>query len=111
MLPSLKEGWPISVMEAGQARVPSVVTDAPGLRDVVIDGRTGFLFARDDAAAMVDRIVSLLTDRELRERMTEAAFRWAEAFTWDRASLDVEQSLGWCLEAQASGRVPLLRTP
>ncbi len=43
VLPSRWEGLPLTVLEAWNAKVPVVVTDVPGSRDLVEDGKTGFL--------------------------------------------------------------------
>ena len=41
--PSPKEGWGISNIEAAACGTPSLASDAPGLRESVVDGRSGFL--------------------------------------------------------------------
>jgi glycosyltransferase involved in cell wall biosynthesis len=41
--PSTKEGWGLTVIESNALGTPNVTTDAPGLRDSVRDGETGFL--------------------------------------------------------------------
>jgi glycosyltransferase involved in cell wall biosynthesis len=55
-----------------------------GLWESVIHGETGFL-ARD-AAELAERVRELVEDRELRERMGDAAERRARTFTWDRSA-------------------------
>ncbi len=39
---SLKEGWGITIIESNACGTPVVASDSPGLRDSVIDGKTGF---------------------------------------------------------------------
>ena len=84
--PSEKEGWGLTVIEANALGVPVVATDAPGLRDSVRDGETGFLVPDGDIAAFADRIGRLLSDDALSARMSEAATAWARHFDWDRAA-------------------------
>src|SRR5690606_1352639 len=49
LLPSLKEGWGLSIIEAAQVAVPSIAyRSAGGVRDSILDGVTGLL-ARDEA--------------------------------------------------------------
>ncbi|MBI4589247.1 MAG: glycosyltransferase [Candidatus Rokubacteria bacterium] len=71
---SLKEGLPLSVVEAMGAGVPVVATDVPGHRDVVIPGETGLLVPPENPVALADAIAALLADPE-RRRMGEAGRR------------------------------------
>ncbi|MCD6502225.1 glycosyltransferase family 4 protein [bacterium] len=87
---SPKEGWGIVGMEAQACGTPVVVSDAPGLRESVIDGKTGFLFDFGDEQQLAERITILLKSRELREKMGVAAVEWASGFTWDRAAKETD---------------------
>jgi len=84
VLPSSKEGWGITVLEAGGYRTPTVASDAPGLREAVQDGVTGLLVPTKDTAAWAAAIERLIRDRALAERMGEAARAYAEGFDWER---------------------------
>jgi glycosyltransferase involved in cell wall biosynthesis len=72
------EGVPKSLLEAAAAARPMVAVDGPGLREVAIDGETGFLVPARDAAALADALQQLAQDGALRRRMGEAARRRAE---------------------------------
>jgi glycosyltransferase involved in cell wall biosynthesis len=91
--PSMKEGWSLSVMEAAQLGIPTIASRTPGLQDVVIDGSTGLLFERDSLDDLSSRIIRLLRDADDRGRMGNQARVWANMFTWDEASLAVEEVL------------------
>jgi len=88
--PSVKEGWGITVIEVNALGVPVVATDAPGLRDAVRDGETGFLVPDGPEGPFVDalagRISSLLSDASLAERLSQAALAWSARFRWDAAA-------------------------
>jgi glycosyltransferase involved in cell wall biosynthesis len=89
--PSPKEGWGLTVVEAAACGTPSVATDAPGLRDSVRRDETGLLVPFADDAAMADALVRILTEPELRARLSRAAVDWASRFQWDecgRRSMD-----------------------
>ncbi len=75
VLPSRHEGLGMAVVEAMFSSVPVVVADAPGLRDLVRDGETGFLFPVDDAEALASRLETLIADPSLRTRIGEQARR------------------------------------
>jgi glycosyltransferase involved in cell wall biosynthesis len=69
VLTSANEGTPVSVIEAQAAGRPVVSTDVGGVRDIVADGRSGFVVAPGDMDAVADRLARLAAQPELRERM------------------------------------------
>jgi glycosyltransferase involved in cell wall biosynthesis len=60
VLPSYREGVPRTLLEAAAMGKPLIATDAPGCRDVVVDGETGWLCPVKDAAALAGCMVQLL---------------------------------------------------
>ena len=60
VLPSYREGVPRTLLEAAAMGKPLIASDAPGCRDVVIDGETGWLCPVKDAAALARCMVQLL---------------------------------------------------
>ena len=81
LCPSVKEGWGLVVTEAGSHRVPTVgYRSAGGLRESVLDGRTGVLV--DDLDEMTAAVEDLLHDENRRLAMGEAAARHAAGFSW-----------------------------
>jgi glycosyltransferase involved in cell wall biosynthesis len=77
VLPTHRESFPRSPMEASAMGVPCVVTDIPGCREVVEDGRNGRLVPVGDVPALAVAILDLLTDRDKARRMGEAGRRLA----------------------------------
>ena len=90
---SEKEGWGLTVIEAGACGTPSVATDAPGLRDAVRDGETGLLVREPAAAALAEALGSVLGDPALRARLGAAALRLAASFDWDRTAAQISAIL------------------
>jgi glycosyltransferase involved in cell wall biosynthesis len=81
LCPSVKEGWGIVVTEAGGHGVPTVAyRSAGGLRDSVLDGRTGLLV--DDIDGLVGAVDTLLGDPSVRGALGTAAAREAARYTW-----------------------------
>ncbi len=95
---SPKEGWGIVGMEAQACGTPAVVSDAPGLRESIIDGKTGFLFPFGDECQLVEKVCTILKSDELRRKMGEAAAEWAAKFTWDKAAKDTHRVISEVLE-------------
>lgn len=93
VLASEKEGWGLSVLEAGACRTPTVASDAPGLREAVVDGRTGVLVPHGDVAALAGSLARLMDDHGLRRALGAGARRYAERFTWDATADGVENAL------------------
>jgi glycosyltransferase involved in cell wall biosynthesis len=91
--PSAKEGWGLTVIESNAVGTPVVATDAPGLRDSVRDGETGYLVPEGDVGAFADRIGSLLEDDGLAGAMSVAARKWSLRFDWDKAADEMAESL------------------
>jgi glycosyltransferase involved in cell wall biosynthesis len=81
------------VIESNALGTPVVATDAPGMRDSVEPGKTGFLVPNGDVDAFADRIGALLSDSELGQRMSASALDWSRRFDWDRAAEQMEASL------------------
>lgn len=75
VLPSHREGVPRALMESAAMGLPGVATDIRGVREVIEEGVTGFLFPLRDVDGFVDKVEQLLADEALRRRMGEAARR------------------------------------
>jgi glycosyltransferase involved in cell wall biosynthesis len=71
-LPSWREGYPRSAMEAAAMALPLVVSDVRGCRQVCDHGENGLRVQVRDAAALQAALVSLLADPVLRARMGRA---------------------------------------
>lgn len=69
VLPSWREGLPCSLMEAMSMGRPVVATDVPGCRDVVTNGRNGFLVPARTPAALAKAIEAFFEDETLASRM------------------------------------------
>jgi glycosyltransferase involved in cell wall biosynthesis len=91
--PSLKEGWGLTVLEAAQCGVPTVASRVSGLRDAIVEGETGELFDRDDMTEMVRKVTRLLRDGERRAALGSKGREWANTFSWDVASEQLEDLL------------------
>lgn len=92
LLASTKEGWGISNLESAACGTPVIASDAPGIRESVIDGSTGYL-VQSNPAAFAEKMRLLIEQPDLVESLGKSARAFAEAFTWDRAANDTEQDL------------------
>lgn len=72
------EGLGMVLLEAAACAVPVVATWHNGIPEVVVDGVTGYLCAEHDEDALAERLIELLRDESLRDRMGRAARSRAE---------------------------------
>lgn len=70
VLPSFIEGHSVASLEAMASGVPIVASKIPANRDIIIDGVNGLLFESGNAADLAEKITSVLTDINLREKMS-----------------------------------------
>ena len=73
VLPSHREGLPVSLMEAAACGRPLIATDAPGCREIVIDDQTGLLVPIENPTKLASAILRLAESRDLRARYGDAA--------------------------------------
>ncbi len=90
---SPKEGWGMVNTEAQACGTPVVAFDAPGIRDSVRDGRTGFLVPWGDVEGLARAVMRLLQEETLRRTFARNARTFAESLSWDRFALELETYL------------------
>jgi glycosyltransferase involved in cell wall biosynthesis len=84
ILPSLSEGHPKALVEAMSCGAAVIANDAPGMRELVEHGKTGWL-CQVDAASLQDAIQALMSNPTLREALGRNARRYAlENFALER---------------------------
>jgi glycosyltransferase involved in cell wall biosynthesis len=66
VLPTYREGFPITLLEAAAMRLPIVTTRVPGCVDAVEDGVTATLVTVRDASALAEAIRYYLDNPDLR---------------------------------------------
>lgn len=78
--PSLLENHSIAVVEAMAQGLPCVTSDAGGLPESVVNEETGFTCPPDEVECFAERIMALLADQPLRDKMGSAGRKRAETF-------------------------------
>ncbi len=71
--PSVFEALGLSLLEAAACGLPAVGARTGGIVDVIDEGATGFLVSPGDREALADRLLALVRDRDLGDRMGRAA--------------------------------------
>jgi glycosyltransferase involved in cell wall biosynthesis len=92
LMPSLKEGWGLSIVEAARVGVPSVAyATAGGVTESILDGVTGVL--AEDEDDLYAAVVELLEDDEQLALMGEKAQLRVGQFTWEAAAERIQAAL------------------
>ena len=86
LMPSYSESFGLVGLEAQACGTAVVASRQVGLASVVRDGVTGFLVDGPDPAAYADRMLRLLEEPGLSERMGQRAARLARGRSWQRAA-------------------------
>lgn len=84
ILPSRLETWGDVLLEAGAYGLPSIGVTGQPMEEIIEDGLTGCLVPPENADELARALHSMLSDRQLRERMGHAARQRVEAmYTWN----------------------------
>jgi glycosyltransferase involved in cell wall biosynthesis len=82
LVPSVREGFGINVIEAASVGTPAIGYNVHGLRDSIRHGETGYLAdAIEDA---VSRIIDLMSDKAGYEKMSDNCLYYSKEFNWDK---------------------------
>ena len=73
VMPSYREGFPNTPMEAGAMGLPNIVTDINGSREIVVDGENGLIVPPRTVQPLYEAMERILTDNVLREKMKQKA--------------------------------------
>lgn len=85
LLSSLSEGFALVIVEAMECGLPVVSFQCPyGPKDLITEGKDGFLVPVGDEQMMADRICALIEDEDLRKRMGKAAKAKAQDYHLDK---------------------------
>lgn len=68
-LPSIREGMPVTLLEAMAMQIPVVVTDVGANREIVEHGVSGYVVKQKDVVSLKDAIMRLIYDREMAAMM------------------------------------------
>lgn len=73
VMPSYREGFPNTVMEAGAMGLPSIVTDINGSREIIIHSENGLIVPSKDVVALYKAMKQMVEEASVREKMAANA--------------------------------------
>ena len=91
VMPSHYESFGLVALEAMSCGTPVIASRVGGLSFTVVEGVTGYQVPDGDDATMADRILHVLQDDELRERLGEQAAQLAACYSWPDVASQLEE--------------------
>jgi len=76
------EGFGIVYIEAGACGKPIVATDAGGIRDAVLDGKTGLIAENENIDDIAHKIIQILDDEALARSLGASGKKYAKEHDW-----------------------------
>lgn len=90
LIPSVREGWNLVAIEAmSQGAVP-IAYNVPGLKDSILNGKTGILVEKDPLA-LAEASISLLNNNKRRITFSQNGFAYSQKFSWDNTYGDFKK--------------------
>lgn len=81
---SVREGWGLVVIEAAFVGTPTVGYNVPGLRDSIIDGKTGVLCSPTPNSC-AEEIIALMKDAKRYKNLEVNCKKWGREFQWEKS--------------------------
>jgi glycosyltransferase involved in cell wall biosynthesis len=91
VLPSLSEGFPVTILEAMACGLPVVATRVGGIPDIVEDGINGYLVDAMDQEMIAEALLKLLKDEELWEEVSNNNREKSKKYRWDTVAAALEE--------------------
>ena len=70
-LTSDNEGTPVSLIEAQAGGLPVITTDVGGVRDIVLEGKTGYIVPKNNVSLFVEKLLLLVENEVERNRLSK----------------------------------------
>jgi glycosyltransferase involved in cell wall biosynthesis len=92
VLPSLKEGFGIVLLEAMAANVPVVAANVGGIPDIIEDGKTGILVEPKNPDGLAEAIMKIYSQPEFTQNLTKNARNNLEKYNWQNIAEKVYEN-------------------
>jgi glycosyltransferase involved in cell wall biosynthesis len=90
VLPSLSEGFPVTILEAMACGLPVVATRVGGIPDILEDGTNGYLVDAMNQEQIAEALLKFLRDEELWKGVSDKNREAAEKYRWDTVAAILE---------------------
>ncbi len=83
--PSIREGWGLVVIEAASVGTQTISYDVSGLRDSIINGKTGVICREHSPKNMAEEAIRFVSSKEKYPEYVKNAKDWAKRFSWKKS--------------------------
>lgn len=77
-LSSDNEGTPVSLIEAQAANLPVLTTDVGGVKDIVLEGETGYIVPKNDLEKYAEKLLFLIENENIRHKMSQNGWNYVQ---------------------------------
>lgn len=84
--PSLKEGFGLTIPEAGIVGTPAVVYNSPGLSEVVINYKTGLVCDKNTTEELFKNLIKLFEDKNLYKILRDGTIKQSKQYDWQKTA-------------------------
>lgn len=88
---SKREGLPLNVVESMLSGNPVVASFNRGHRELIENGKTGYIVAVDDSEKMAEKVLLMLQDEKQKQYIEKNAIRFAQQYTFDNVKKELER--------------------
>ena len=93
LVPAVREGWGLVVTESNALGTPAIGYNVQGLKDSIINGKTGIIVDKNSPEELATHALKLLSDRDLLHRMSNNALEFSRSFNWDYSAEEFDRAL------------------
>jgi glycosyltransferase involved in cell wall biosynthesis len=86
LVPGVHEGWGLVVTESNAMGTPAIAYNVPGLKDSIIDNKTGILVRKNSPKDMAMHAISLISDTGRLAQLSKNALDFSRQFSWDNTA-------------------------
>ena len=91
IMPSLAEGFSLSIMEALACGLPVLVSTNTGYENLVYENNIGYVFEPENEKKIKDLISNLISDKSVLREMSSNAKKLADKFTWENYNKNAQE--------------------
>lgn len=91
VLPSLSEGFPVTILEAMAIGLPVIATRVGGVPEIIENNVNGYLVETENPQEIAEALLTLLRDEQLRKCISGNNRKKAENYQWDKVAATLEE--------------------